>query len=151
MNNKINSGATLETLKTDFENCEKAVTEKETDVEKLKLELKTFYELKEKIEIVFENKKSQIFTREQAETTLKKYANINHSNYKNVDILINTETENLKTAERNLDEERRKLKESAEIFSVAEKVMGGTYVQSLVGAERERRESEFIPNGLKNA
>lgn len=151
LNNKINSGATLETLKTDFENSEKSVTEKETDVEKLKSELKTFYELKEKIEIVFENKKSQIFTREQAETTLKKYANINHSNYKNVDILINTETENLKNAERNLDEERRKLKESAEIFSVAEKVMGGTYVQSLVGAERERRESEFIPNGLKNA
>lgn len=32
---------------------------------------------------------------------------------------------------------------------MAEKVFGGTYVQSLVGEERERRESKFIPNGLR--
>ena len=78
---------------------------------------------------------------------MKKYPNINESNYHNVDILINNETDNLNQAEKNLETEKEKLKESAEFFSMAEKVFGGTYVQSLVGAERERRESEFIPNG----
>ena len=151
LNSRINSGATLETLKKDFESCEKTVAEKERFAEKSKSDLKTFYELKEKIGIVFEGKTSEVFTRQQAEETLKKYPSINSFNYKNVDILISNETENLKKAEENLDAERKKLKESADIFSVAEKVMGGTYVQSLVGAERERRESEFIPNGLKNA
>ncbi|MCM1508102.1 MAG: plasmid recombination protein [Ruminococcus flavefaciens] len=151
LNNKINSGATLETLRKDFENAENTFTEKEKNLDKAKSDLKTFYELKEKIEIIFEGKKSEIFTLQQAEETLKKYPNINNFNYHNVDILINNETENVRQAEENLQSAREKLKQSADIFSIAEKVFGGTYVQSLVGEERERRESEIIPNGLKNA
>ena len=73
---------------------------------------------------------------------MKKYPNINNFNYKNVETLINNETENVHHAEKSLEAEKEKLKESAEIFSMAEKVFGGTYVQSLVGAERERKESE---------
>ncbi len=149
LNNKINSGATLESLHKDFEDTENAVAEKEKILDKAKSDLKTFYELKEKIEIIFEGKTSEVFTRQQAEQTLKKYPNINNFNYKNVETLINNETENVHHAEKSLEAEKEKLKESAEIFSMAEKVFGGTYVQSLVGAERERKESEFIPNGLK--
>lgn len=149
LNNKINSGATLESLHKDFEDTENAVAEKEKILDKAKSDLKTFYELKEKIEIIFESKTSEVFTRQQAEQTLKKYPNINNFNYKNVETLINNETENVHQAEKSLEAEKEKLKESAEIFSMAEKVFGGTYVQSLVGAERERKESEFIPNGLK--
>ena len=89
LNNKINSGATLETLRKDFENAENAVAEKEKILDKAKSNLKTFYELKEKLEIVFENKKSGV-------------------------------------------------------FSIAEKVFGGTYVQSLVAEERECNESKFM-------
>ena len=151
LNNKINSGATLETLREDFKNAENTVAEKEKVLDKTKSNLKVFYELKEKIEIVFEGKKSEVFTRQQAEETLKKYPHINSFNYKNVDMLINSETENVHQAENNFNTEKEKLKYSAEIFSIAEKVFGGTYVQSLVGEERERRESEFIPNGLKKA
>lgn len=151
LNSKINSGATLDSLKSEFEESEKAISEKEKIVEKAKSDLKTFLDLKEKIEIVFENKKSEIFTREQAELTVKKYSNINSSNYKNIETLINTEKENLIEAEKNLADEKENLKKSAEIFSLAEKVVGGTYVQSLIGEERERRESKIIPNGLKQA
>ena len=151
LNNKINSGATLETLRNDFENAENTVTEKEKILDKSKSDLKTFYELKEKIEIIFENKKSRVFTMQQAAETLKKYPNINSSNYHNVDILINNETENARQAEKNLETEKENLKQISEIFSMAEKIFGGTYVQSLVGEERERKESEIIPNGLKNA
>lgn len=151
LNNKINSGATLETLRKDFEYTENSVAEKEKILDKAQSDLKTFYELKEKIEIIFEGKKSEVFTRQQAEETLKKYPNINSFNYHNVDILINNETENIRKYEKNLALEKEKLRHSADIFSMAEKVFGGTYVQSLVGEERERRESKFIPNGLKNA
>lgn len=151
LNNKINSGATLESLHKDFENNENSVSEKEKILNKSKSDLQLFYELKEKIEIVFENKKSEIFTYQQAESTLKKYPNINISNYKNVDKLISNEIENVRQAEKNLEIEKEKLKKSADIFSMAEKVFGGTYVQSLVGEEREKRESEFIPNGLKKS
>lgn len=151
LNNRINSGATLETLHKDFEDTENVVAEKEKILDKAKFDLKTFYELKEKIEIIFEGKKSEVFTCQQAEETLKKYPNINSFNYHNVEILINNEIENIRKYEKNLALEKEKLRHSADIFSMAEKVFGGTYVQSLVGEERERRESKFIPNGLKNA
>ncbi|MDE5862428.1 MAG: hypothetical protein K2H28_09590, partial [Ruminococcus sp.] len=151
LNNKINTGATLETLRKDFENAENVVAEKEKILDKAKSNLKTFYELKEKLEIVFENKKSDVFTIQQAESTLKKYPNINSGNYRNVDILINNETENVRQAEENLKSAQENFRQSADIFSIAEKVFGGTYVQSLVGEERERKESKFMPNGLKNA
>lgn len=149
LNNKINAGATLTTLKKDFENSENAVTEKEKILDKAKADLKTFCDIKEKTEVIFENKKSAIFTHQQAEETLKQYPNINSFNYKNIEKLINDETENIRQAEKNLEAEKEKLRQSADIFSVAEKVFGGTYVQSLVHEERERQESEFIPNGLK--
>lgn len=128
---------------------ERSVSEKEKTVEKAKSDLKSFYELKEKIEIIFEGKPSELFTRQQAEQALAKYPTINKSNYRNVDILINTEMENVAKTEAVLAPEREKLKDVAEAFSMAEKIVGGTYVQSLVGDERERRESKFIPNGLK--
>ncbi len=36
------------------------------------------------------------------------------------------------------------------VFTVTamERVLGGTYVQNLIGDERRRRESRFIPNGV---
>jgi len=151
LNNKINAGATLTTLKKDFENSENAVTEKEKILDKAKADLKTFCDIKEKTEVIFENKKSAIFTHQQAEETLKQYPNINSFNYKNIEKLINDETENIRQAEENLEAEKEKLRQSADIFSVAEKVFGGTYVQSLVHEERECQESEFIPNGLKKS
>lgn len=151
LNAKINSGATLETLRTEFEILEHSVSEKETALKKAKADLKAFYDLKEKIEIVFEGKQSSIFTQQQAEQTLKQYGNINKFNYHNIDILINNEKENTANAETALSNEKKKLEEAVSIFTIAEKVMGGTYVQSLVGEERERRESKFIPNGLKSA
>ena len=48
-----------------------------------------------------------------------------------------------------LQEENIKLKEASELMTAMERVMGGTYVQYLLGEERLRRESDFIPNGTR--
>ena len=151
LNKKINEGATLESLRRDFERQEKIVGDKEAELKKSEADLKAFHELKEKIEIVFEDKHSQIFTRQQAEETLRKHSSITRSNYKNIDVLINREMENVSRKSSELEAEQRKLKEAADTYSLAEKVFGGTYVQGLVADERERRESNFVPNGLKSA
>ena len=58
---------------------------------------------------------------------------------------------NINTYEEQLDDERKILKESADTLSFAEKVLGGTYVQSLVSDERYRRVSDLIPNGFWQA
>lgn len=151
LNQKINSGATLKTLRKEFSDLEKSVSEKEKQTEKTKSDLKSFYDLKEQIQIVFERKKSKIFSLEQARQALQTYPNITQENYHNVDILIDSETETLQKEEADYQAEKEKLEKADKILSMAEKVMGGTYVQSLVSAERDRRESKYVPNGLKPA
>lgn len=151
LNQKINSGATLETFRKEFSDLEQHVSEKEKSLEKLKSDLQSFYDLKEQIRIVFEGKKSEIFSPEQAQQALKAYPNITKDNYHNVDILIDNETETFRKAESDFLVEKEKLEKADKMLSMAEKVIGGTYVQSLVKEERERRESKYIPNGLKPA
>lgn len=151
LNAKINNGATLDSLKRDFENAEHELSEKENQLEKSKNDLKAFHELKEKIEIIFEGRHSEKFTRQQAEQTLKRYPNITEKNYRNVEKLISQESENASKLDSEVKSAKEILKKTAADYSMAEKICGGTYVQELVGEERRRRESNFIPNGLKNA
>ena len=151
LNQKINSGMTRESLKQELEQQQITVSEKEKAVEKSKADLKIFYDLREQIGIIYEGKESKIFSREQAERTLQHYPTINQSNYQNIEILIQNELENIEKLEEALLPEQEHLKTTSELLAMTDRVMGGTYVQSLVGEERERRESDFIPNGLKPA
>lgn len=151
LNQKINNGATLESLREDFEKQEEKCNSLTEERKKAETDLKAFYALKEKIEIVFEGKDSRIFTKQQAESDLMRHPNITKSNYKNIDVLINNEVLNIKKVDSELSSEQQKLKETADLYSAAEKIFGGTYVQSLVADEKERRESKYIPNGLKDS
>lgn len=81
---------------------------------------------------------------------MKTYPDISKDNYLSVDRLIENEINEIKNTESEYLAEKEKLKEAAEMFSTAEKVFGGTYVQSLVADERQRRESKYTPNGLKD-
>ena len=151
LNKRLNEGTTLETLRREFAAQEEKVSGMDAALQKQRSDLKSFHELKEKIEIVFEGKKSAVFTYDQAKAAVQQFPNIGQNNYKNIYDLIETETANLKKAEESMAAESEKLKEASEILSTAEKVMGGTYVQTLVGEERQRREAKYVPNGLKNA
>ena len=151
LNKRLNEGATLETLRREFAAQEEKVSGMDAALQKQRNDLKSFHELKEKIEIVFEGKKSAVFTYDQAKAAVQQFPNIGQNNYKNIYDLIETETTNLKKAEESMEAESEKLKEASEILSTAEKVMGGTYVQTLVGEEWQRREAKYVPNGLKNA
>ena len=79
------------------------------------------------------------------------YPTINESNYQNIEILIRNEIENIQKLKETLLPEQEQLKTTGDLLAMAEKVMGGTYVQTLVGEERERRGSDLIPNGLRPA
>lgn len=68
-----------------------------------------------------------------------------------IDNLIEKERENAAKAEQELANARAELSAAADIYTSMEKLLGGTYIQALVGEEREKRESDIIPNGLKNA
>jgi succinate dehydrogenase/fumarate reductase flavoprotein subunit len=92
-------------------------------------------------------------TPEEKEAALQELArrnkNINGTNYDRVFGLIEvTEADLVKHAEE-LEKAQDRLRESAELYGMAEKVMAGTWVQGLVTAENERRRYEIMPNGLK--
>lgn len=93
----------------------------------------------------------RIYSLEQAQQALKAHPHITRENYHNIEMLIESETKKFREAEKVYMTEKEKLQKADELLSTAEKVMGGTYVQSLVGEERKRRESQYIPNGLKSS
>ena len=43
----------------------------------------------------------------------------------------------------------QELRDAAEMLTTAEQVLGGTYLQTIGDAERQRRESDYIENGTK--
>lgn len=151
LNAKINSGATLESIRDEFHAAEQNLSEKENVFSKAKKDLVSYYELKEKISIVYEGKTSDKFTRDQALQTLSKFPSINEKNYGKINTLIENQRKALSAAEINVKAARSELATAANTYSTMEKIMGGTYVQSLAAAERDRRESDIIPNGLKNS
>ncbi|MCR4646420.1 MAG: plasmid recombination protein [Oscillospiraceae bacterium] len=151
LNKRINDGATPESLRQEFAALTELVAAKEAALQKTQSDLKTFLELKEQIEVLYEGKHTDVYTSEQAAAGVKRFPAINQHNYRNIDTLIQNETENLRNAEAELAQAQQNLKAANELLTVAEKVFGGTFVQHLVNDERQRREAKYIPNGLKNA
>ena len=149
LNKMINEGASPESLRRNFEEQERRVSEWETAVRKSEHDLQEILDLKEKIKVVYEGKKSAVCTNDQARAALQEYPNITRENYRNIDKLVASETETLHQAQAALQEETEKLKEVSDLVTAMERVMGGTYVQYLLGEERLRRESDYIPNGSR--
>jgi hypothetical protein len=46
---------------------------------------------------------------------------------------------------------RRELRETVDTLDALEKVMGATWVQSLIDEEKSRTQSDYVPNGVINA
>ena len=151
LNKRINGGASLDSLRTDFAEKEKAAADAESKLRAAEKELRSVYDLKEKILIVYEGKQSRLFSREQAAASLKSYPSINAQNYRNVDKLIASQEEIVRQAAADYEQKRKEFAESSDTLATAEKVFGGTYIQSLALEERKRRETQYIPNGMKFA
>ena len=151
LNKRINDGASLDSLRSDFAEKEKAASEAESKLRSEENDLQSFYDLKEKLLIVYEEKTSRLFTKEQAAAALTAYPSITAANYRNVDHLIANQEEAVRQAAADYDRKQKELAESSDLLTIAEKVFGGTYIQSLAHEERQRRETQYIPNGMKFA
>jgi hypothetical protein len=153
LNKKINAGLSLETLRNSFKSLEESVAEKEKNINELKTELNFFNELYEKSKLCFDNpngSKISTFEKEQALKLLTEHR-ITSENFRRIEKLIAQNEKEITETGKSLSEEREKLKDLSETLDVLEKIAGGTYVQSLIDAEKNRRQSEIIPNGLKRA
>ena len=151
LNRMLNEGLTHEKMRSTFEEQIEEVDRLRDAVLFSQRDLRAFEALEEQIQIVFEGALSSRFTPQEAQQTLAKHPNITRDNYRNIGKLLASERETLKEAEAALESGEQRLKETADLVSLMEKVMAGTYVQSLVTAEQHRRLSAYLPNGLRDA
>lgn len=149
LNAKINSGATLESIKSDFEQSENKYNDLLSKVENKKNDLKYFRDLKEHIDIVFEGKSKELSKIMESKKILSSFTDfkITKDNYKNINSLIENEVSDLEILNTELSRSQAELKRNADYFEFAQKVAGGTYVQSMVQNEKIRSMSEYVPHG----
>ena len=149
LNNRVSNGMTLESLRKDLAEKEKTAAEKADALIQLKEELQSFYDMRERLEILFDGKKSNIYTIEQAKGILKEFPSVNATNWKNVYKLIEDQENELRNANVESEQAQEQLREAAGLVTAMERIMTGSYVQAFVRAEHDRRMSDTIPNGMQ--
>ena len=146
LNRLLNEGMTIESLRTKAKKLEQDAKEKDDAVTKSKKDLKEVLEIKEKIEMIFEDKPSTRFTREEALAEVKKF-NVQQSNYKNIYGVVKEfqdKLDQIASERRQISDEVKKVTDS---LSIIERVRDGTYVPFLVEKEKLMRQTEVMGNG----
>ena len=146
LNKKINAGLTLTNLRNKFAGLEKSVAEKEAKLIALKSELDLIRDLYKRGERCF-----KFYSEDEKDLAFLAEHKVNAENYGRILKLITANEAEIAELEKNLPEERGRLKEAADTLTVMEKVAGGVYVQSLIDDEQNRTQSVYVKNGLKRA
>ncbi len=148
LNKKINQGATIESMKTEFANLEQQLKEKNEAAAEAQKKVQRLSKGQEAFEVLFEGKKSDKITLEEAQTYQKRYPNINANTYRQAIEIVDEarrEHDNIKNEVKELE---KKIRELSGAVSIAEQVRAGTYVQELVSKENIHRNADVLPNGV---
>jgi hypothetical protein len=152
LNNLFSGGATLESLKNKFSALENTADEKAKAVLNLQKEQEFFRKLFAYAKTLFENPTAKNEDREKARSFLSgQKISVTKENYPRLQKLIDDTQTEIAEKKNELSKAAAELRSAAELYSLAEKIAGGTYVQSLVNSEKEIRQAKFVQNGLKNA
>jgi hypothetical protein len=76
---------------------------------------------------------------------------ITAENYQRITKLITANESEIAELEQALPDLRSQLKDTADTLTAFEKIASGTYIHSLMEAEKQRRQSNLVMNGLKRA
>ena len=148
LNKKINEGATTQSMKEEFELSEKKLQEKYAELDEANNKFQRLFEGKEAFEVIYENKNSDLISKERAVLFQERYPNINESNYHMTKLLADEASKELESLKNEVAELKKKVCDLGGAISIAEQVRAGTYVQELVSNESIRRVADKIPNGL---
>lgn len=150
LNARINAGATLDSLKNEFSDAENSVNIINNQLSEQKELLDYYTNLKEKIEVVFSGKPAPESKIQEYKKELDSFTgfSITEKNYKGIYTLIENKKSSISELESELKEKNNQLKKAADYFEFAQKVAGGTYVQSLSINEHIRKNADFIPHGI---
>lgn len=147
LNRKIHEGATLASIRTDFENKEQTVASLREQLEQSQRDLKTFTVLQEKCEIVFNGYHSPNFTLQQAKKSMKYHPLIHADNWERVYLLVAQEKQAYEDLQKQLAVAERELKAAADLVGTAERVFGKTFVQDIIDRDGYQKAAKYLPNG----
>ena len=133
----------MTSLQNDFKSAEEAVTREVNLLERIKADTN----LPSRIY----NAGFNYFNYSNAtdkEKSLMQSFNVTVENYKDSENVI---AGYIGRVEKSLSANREKLRDASDTLTLAEKVMGGTLVQSLIDEEKNRKQSDIVSNGIKYA
>jgi hypothetical protein len=146
LNKKINAGANLDSLRNEFAELENSVSAQENRIAYLKNEIELFHKLYACAERCF-----KYGEKDERDLALLAEKNVSATSYKRLPELVAGNEAEITEHEKSLITERGQLEAVSDNLTVLEKISSGTFIQSLVEAEEQRRQSDRIPNGLKDA
>ena len=148
LNKKINQGATIQSMKQDFENLEQKLKEKNESAVEVQKKVQRLSRGQEAFEVLYEGKKSETISLEEAQLYQKRYPNINENTYHQTKELADAARQEQSLLKKEINELEKEIRELSSAISVAEQVRAGTYVQELVSSENIRRNADVLPNGV---
>ena len=143
LNRRINSGANLTSLQNEFKSAEETVAREVNLLERIKADTT----LPNRIYNAGFNYFNYGNATDKEKELLRNFR-ITIDNYKDSENVVVGYIERI---EKSLSANREKLREASDTLALAEKVMGGTLVQSYIDEEKNRKQSAYVPNGIKSA
>lgn len=147
LNKKINEGASITSMKSEFEELEHSLNEKNKIVEEAEKKVKRLSLAQEAFDILYGGKKSEQLSLEQVCQYQDKHPNINANNYHQVADIVAAARQELAAAKQAVTDAENTLSELSETIKIAEQVQAGTYIQELVTNEFIHRNADKLPNG----
>ncbi len=147
LNDMLNKGMDAAAIRQKAETLESDAKKKGVELERAENDLRQYLEMKEKIEIVFE-KKTGAFTLEQAKAAVRMYPDINGTNYRNIDKVVEQAQEKVQKLSVQHEAKRTELKQVTDVLTVMERATNHTFVQHLVADQRRVAASELLMNGI---
>lgn len=147
LNKKINQGATVQSMKEEFIKLEQQLKEKNEIASETLKKVQRLSRGQEAFEVLYEGKKSDIISLEEAQLYQKRYPNITATTYSQAIEIANTARSEYESIRKTVKELEKGMRELSSVISVAEKVRAGTYVQELVSNENIHRNADALPNG----
>ena len=148
INKKINEGATIDTFRNECTDLNSEIQEKEKAIEIAKKNLEMYSKLHSCACIIYGGRETSASNYDIARQVIEMHKEVTKDNYILMPQAMKNENERIKNMEQELDSTRALLKEKSATLSTVEKIMGETYIQSLMEKEFLKKASEFVPNGL---
>ena len=148
LNKKINQGATIESMKADFAKLEQQLKEMSEAAAEAQKKVQRLSKGQEAFEVLYEGKKSDKITLEEAQMYQKRYPNINANTYRQAIEIVDEARREHDTINSDVKELEKEIRELSGAISIAEQVRAGTYVQELVSKENIHRNADVLPNGV---